>query len=59
MLERKMLFSPGPVMTSERVKASLLHPDLCHRRPDFERVLARVRANILRVFQADEFIQSL
>jgi len=54
MVERKMLFSPGPVLTSERVKASLIHPDICHRRPDFERVLRRVRANILQVFRADE-----
>jgi len=53
MVERKMLFSPGPVLTSERVKASLIHPDMCHRRPEFERILRRVRANILKVFQAD------
>lgn len=54
MVEKKMLFNPGPVLTSERVKASLVHPDLCHRRPGFEQILRRVRANILRVFQADE-----
>jgi 2-aminoethylphosphonate-pyruvate transaminase len=54
MVEKKMLFNPGPVLTSERVKASLVHPDMCHRRPDFEQILRRVRANILRVFQADE-----
>jgi 2-aminoethylphosphonate-pyruvate transaminase len=54
MVEKKMLFNPGPVLTSERVKASLVHPDLCHRRPDFEQILRRVRENILRVFQADE-----
>lgn len=53
MVTRKMLFSPGPVLTSERVKASLIHPDLCHRRPDFEQVLHRVRENILRLFNAD------
>jgi 2-aminoethylphosphonate-pyruvate transaminase len=54
MVEKKMLFNPGPVLTSERVKASLVHPDLCHRRPDFEQILRRVRENILRVFRADE-----
>lgn len=54
MIEKKMLFNPGPVLTSERVKAALVHPDLCHRRPDFEQILRRVRANLLRVFQADE-----
>lgn len=54
MIKRKLLFSPGPVLTSERVKASLIHPDLCHRRPDFEQVLQRVRENILRLLSADE-----
>ena len=54
MIERKILFCPGPVMTSERVKAALVHPDMCHRRPDFEKVLQRVRLNILRAFRADE-----
>jgi len=54
MIEKKMLFSPGPVITSERVKSSLYHPDMCHRRPVFEQVFRRVRENILRVFQANE-----
>jgi 2-aminoethylphosphonate-pyruvate transaminase len=54
MIEKKMLFSPGPVLTSERVKLSLYHPDMCHRRPVFEQVFRRVRENILRVFQANE-----
>jgi len=54
MNKRKMLFSPGPVLTSDRVKASLIHPDLCHRRPDFEQILRRARANILQLLGADK-----
>jgi len=54
MIEKKHLFSPGPVMTSPRVKASLAHPDMCHRRPVFEQVLARVRQDLLKLFGASE-----
>jgi len=54
MIEKKHLFSPGPVMTSPRVKASLAHPDMCHRRPMFQQVLARVRQNLLKLFGASE-----
>ena len=54
MIKPKMLFTPGPVTTSERVKASLNHPDLCHRRPEFEQVVQRVRTNLLTLFGADE-----
>ncbi|MGB7876075.1 MAG: alanine--glyoxylate aminotransferase family protein [Anaerolineales bacterium] len=54
MIEKKYLFSPGPVMTSPRIKASLTHPDICHRRPMFEQILARVRQNLLKLFSASE-----
>jgi 2-aminoethylphosphonate-pyruvate transaminase len=53
MIEKKMLFSPGPVLTTEKVKSSLLHADMCHRRPVFESILCRVRANLLSLFHAD------
>lgn len=54
MIERKMLFAPGPVMTSEWVKNALVHPDMCHRRPGFEQILKRVRGNLLKLFHADD-----
>lgn len=54
MIEKKYLFSPGPVMTSERVKSALVHPDMCHRRPMFEQILSCVRDNLLRLYGADE-----
>ncbi len=59
MIEKKHLFSPGPVMTSPRVKASLTHPDMCHRRPMFEQILARVRMNILKLFGANDDFTSV
>ncbi len=54
MLEKKLLFAPGPVMTDERVKKAALAPDLCHRRPDFENVYGEVRKKLLKLFRADE-----
>lgn len=54
MIEKRMLFSPGPVLTSDRVKSALVHPDMCHRHPMFERIVESIRANLLRLFGADE-----
>jgi 2-aminoethylphosphonate-pyruvate transaminase len=53
MIERKKLFCPGPVLTSDRVKSALVHPDMCHRRPVFEQVVRNVRDNLRVVFGAD------
>ena len=54
MIERKMLFTPGPVMTSDAVKSVLAHPDLPHRQPAFEEFVRRIRANLMHLFGADE-----
>lgn len=48
-----MLFTPGPVMTSEAVKAVLLQPDIPHRRPVFEQFVRRIREGLLRLSGAD------
>ena len=47
-----MLFNPGPVMTSARVKAALVHHDICHRDEDYEGVVRRLRAKLRPVFGA-------
>lgn len=54
MIEKKMLFSPGPVLTSQGVRQSLVHPDMCHRRPVFEDVLRRVRRNLVEIANGDD-----
>jgi len=54
MIEKKFLFNPGPVMTSQRVKSALAHPDMCHRRPVFEQIYKSVRGNLLTLMGADE-----
>ncbi len=48
-----MLFTPGPVMTTRRLKSVLAHPDMPHRQPAFEQILRRIRANLLSLFKAD------
>lgn len=47
-----VLFNPGPVMTSARVKASLIHYDVCHRDRDYSGVLGRLEQKLRPVFGA-------
>jgi len=54
MIEKKMLFAPGPVMTTERVKMAALAPDICHRRPIFEKLYSDIRNNLLKLFQGEK-----
>ncbi len=49
---RYVLFNPGPVMTSARVKAALVHHDICHRDEDYEGVVHRLRDKLRPVFGA-------
>ncbi len=37
-------------MVSDRVRNSLMQPDLCHREPEFSEILSRVRQKLLQVF---------
>jgi len=54
---RTILLNPGPVNVSDRVRAALLGPDLCHREPEFFDLQDAIRARLLQVFQtpADEY----
>jgi 2-aminoethylphosphonate-pyruvate transaminase len=47
-----VLFSPGPVMTSARVKAALVHHDVCHRDTDYSAVVERLQQKLRPVFGA-------
>lgn len=48
---RYTLLNPGPVMTSARVKAALVHHDLCHRDADYSTVVARLGAKLRPLFR--------
>jgi 2-aminoethylphosphonate-pyruvate transaminase len=47
-----VLFSPGPVMTSARVKAALVHHDVCHRDTDYAAVVERLQQKLRPAFGA-------
>jgi 2-aminoethylphosphonate-pyruvate transaminase len=49
---RYTLFNPGPVMTSARVKAALVHHDTCHRDDDYSGVVRRLQQKLRPVFGA-------
>jgi 2-aminoethylphosphonate-pyruvate transaminase len=51
-LPGRVLLNPGPVMTSARVKASLVHHDVCHRDEDYSGVLRRLEEKLRPIFRA-------
>ena len=48
-----LLLNPGPVTLSERVRRSLLQPDLCHRESEFFDLQDEVRRRLLTVYGLD------
>ena len=44
-----ILLNPGPVILSQRVRQSLLKPDLCHREQEFIELQNKIRNNLLNV----------
>ena len=44
-----ILFNPGPVLTSPRVKSALVHHDVCHRDSDYSVVLRRLQHKLRKV----------
>ena len=47
------LLNPGPVTLTERVRRSMLAPDLCHRESEFFDLQDEARARLLAVYGAD------
>ncbi len=48
-----ILLNPGPVNISERVRKSLLRPDICHREPEFIDLQNSVRQKILDIYSLE------
>ena len=48
-----ILLNPGPVSLSERVRRSLLNPDLCHREAEFFDLQEEIRSRLLGVHDLD------
>jgi len=51
---RTVLLNPGPVTLSERVRAALLHEDLCHREPEFAALVLDIKSRLARVYPEGE-----
>jgi 2-aminoethylphosphonate-pyruvate transaminase len=47
---KTILLNPGPVNVSDRVRAALDGPDLCHREPEFFDLQDAIRARLLDAF---------
>jgi 2-aminoethylphosphonate-pyruvate transaminase len=48
-----LLLNPGPVSLTERVRRSLLQPDLCHRESEFFDLQDEIRRRLLAVYSLD------
>jgi 2-aminoethylphosphonate-pyruvate transaminase len=48
-----LLLNPGPVTLTERVRRSLLQPDLCHRESEFFDMQDEARRRLLSVYELD------
>ena len=48
-----LLLNPGPVTLTERVRRSMLQPDLCHRESEFYDVQDDARARLLATYDLD------
>lgn len=58
-IKKMVLLNPGPVMISEKVRKSLMQPDICHREKEFFKIMKRVREKIVRVCDGDERFSSV
>lgn len=50
---KTLLLNPGPVTLTERVRQSLLRPDLCHRESEFYDLQDEARSRLLGVYRLD------
>ncbi len=53
-----LLLNPGPVTLTDRVRRSLIQPDLCHRESEFFDLQDEARARLLRVYDLDPHVWS-
>lgn len=51
ILEKYLLFTPGPVNVAETLRQAICKEDICHREPDFDSLLARIEQKLLSLFQ--------
>lgn len=52
MNSRQILLNPGPVTLSDRVRAAMAKPDLCHREKEFATLCLEILAMIAKIYPA-------
>lgn len=51
VLDKYLLFTPGPVNVAESLRVAIRKDDICHREPDFDALLASIEHKLLSLFQ--------
>lgn len=51
ILEKCLLFTPGPVNVAESLRAAICKEDICHREADFDDLLASIEHKLISLFQ--------
>lgn len=50
-MNKYLLFTPGPVNVAENVRRAIGKKDICHREPDFDRLLFSIERKLLTLFE--------
>ncbi|MBU2868461.1 pyridoxal-phosphate-dependent aminotransferase family protein [Pacificibacter marinus] len=51
MLNKYLLFTPGPVNVAETLRTAICKEDICHREPDFDALLGSIEHKLISLFQ--------
>lgn len=51
ILEKFLLFTPGPVNVAETLRHAICKEDICHREPDFDTLLSSIEQKLISLFQ--------
>ena len=51
ILDKYLLFTPGPVNVAETLRAAICKEDICHREPDFDNLLGSIEQKLISLFQ--------
>lgn len=51
MLDKYLLFTPGPVNVAETLRLAICKEDICHREPDFDALLGSIEQKLLSLLQ--------
>lgn len=57
ILDKYLLFTPGPVNVAENLRIAISKEDICHREADFDTLLKSIEQKILSLFQMERHNQ--